>query len=422
MISPQQEFLRYGVGLGISHQVFANLRVHVVVPVSAVDGVKADDDAIGQFVLVVGMDQHPHRRRQVIDAMEVAFDEGAEVPQAGPHLFEGFGNAILLGLLGMLGLRGVEPRPVEPRQVFVVGARPVAQGLPFGICRVHGGQGVDDPLGCLRILDVVAQIIEHVILDLEVRLEVFVCQHGSNAGIEVVGFHELVVEIEWDRESVGDGPRRKTLRPQHGHVGCLDPERSPVFEADLAEGRDRRDREVSLGGLFPGGPGSRVVGIDFGAGGRTDVPSGRGHLIADVAVDQSIDSVVVEGAADEGVGNAVLNGAQVDMRQRRLGHGGDDAGDAGQLVGQRLVDHDVPGVGTFVRVHHPQKAVPFLGVQRQEVGVCEDVFVEHKRYSGFPEQWQLRLGVRKDTVRYVKGQVVLDQRHAGSQKRIGVAH
>ena len=48
----------------------------------------------------------------------------------------------------------------------------------------------------------------------------------------------------------------------------------------------------------------------------------------DVAIEESIDVGVVQGVADEGVGDTVLNGAQVDVRQRRLGHGGDDAGDA----------------------------------------------------------------------------------------------
>ena len=111
---------------------------------------------------------------------------------------------------GMLGLGVVQARAVEPRQIFVVGARPVAQGLPFGICRVHGGQGIDDPLRRLRVLDVVAQIIKPVILDLEVRLEVLVCQHGFNAGIEIVGLHELVVEIKRDRKPVGNRSRWKT--------------------------------------------------------------------------------------------------------------------------------------------------------------------------------------------------------------------
>ena len=54
--------------------------------------------------------------------------------------------------------------------------------------------------GALRILDVVAQIIEHVILGFEVRLEIFVGQHVFQCRvIEIVGLHELVVEIE--RES-----------------------------------------------------------------------------------------------------------------------------------------------------------------------------------------------------------------------------
>ena len=86
-------------------------------------------------------------------------------------------------------------------------------------------------------------------------------------------------------------------------------------------------------GLFCGGPGGGVVGIDFRAGGGAQLPAGLGHPVADVAADESIDIPVVRGVVYEGVGNAILHGAQVDVRQRRLGHGADDAGDAGKLVG-----------------------------------------------------------------------------------------
>ena len=93
--------------------------------------------------------------------------------------------------------------------------------------------------------------------------------------------------------------------------------------------------------LFCGGPGSGVVGIDFRRRGGAQGPFVLGHRVVDVAVDEIIDVGVVEGVPDEGVRHAVLHGAQIDVRQRRLWHGGDNAGDAGQLVGQRLIDNDV---------------------------------------------------------------------------------
>ena len=49
-----------------------------------------------------------------------ALTVGAKVPQTGVHLFERFGDAVLLGLLGMLGLGVIQPRAVEAGQLLVV--------------------------------------------------------------------------------------------------------------------------------------------------------------------------------------------------------------------------------------------------------------------------------------------------------------
>ena len=48
---------------------------------------------------------------------------------------------------------------------------------------------------------------------------------SSMRAYKPVVLHELVVEIERHREPIGDGPRRKLQRSQHGHVGRLYPER-----------------------------------------------------------------------------------------------------------------------------------------------------------------------------------------------------
>ena len=92
-----------------------------------------------------------------------------------------------------------------------------------------------------------------------------------------------------------------------------------------------------------------------------------------MGVDQGINGRVIEGVADEGVGNAVLQRAQVDVGERRLGHGRDDAGDAGQVVGQRLVDHDIAGIGTFILPHDAQVSVPRSPVEGKEVDIGKDV-------------------------------------------------
>ena len=236
----QPDFLRRRVRAGVGDQVLAHLAVDVVSAVSAVERVERDGDAVDQFVLVAGMHQDPHRGRQVIDAVEVAFGEGAEVPQAGVHLLEGFGE-VLLVLLVLLGLGVVQSRAVKAGKVLVVGAGPVAAIDPLGKRLIHLGQRRDYPLGRLGILNVLAQLFEFGFLGVEVRLEIEVRQHGFDASVKAVVLHELVIEIERDGEPAGDRPLQKIERPQHGHVRRLDAERVPVIEADVAEWGDLSD-------------------------------------------------------------------------------------------------------------------------------------------------------------------------------------
>ena len=114
-----------------------------------------------------------------------------------------------------------------------------------------------------------------------------------------------------------------------------------------------------LWGLRRGGPG-RLAVIEYLLGrGRPQLPPVRRDPVVDVAADEGRQGGIVEGIGDVGGGDPVLGGAQVDMRERCLGHGADDAGDAWQLVRERLVDHDIARPGTLVRAHAPQQAVPF---------------------------------------------------------------
>ena len=106
------------------------------------------------------------------------------------------------------------------------------------------------------------------------------------------------------------------------------------------------------------------------------------------------------------------------MRQRRLWHGADDSGDSRHIVGQRLVDHHVAGVGTLVRLQAPQQAVAFRGVQRLEVRLAVDIFVEHQVRSECHTRLQLRLDLRKLPVDDPQGQVVVQHRHAGRQQSV----
>ena len=75
------------------------------------------------------MDQHGHRGVQVIDAMEVAFGERAEVPEAGVDLPDALAH---VAFIGMLRARVVEARAAEAGQVFVVGAGAAADRCSHG--------------------------------------------------------------------------------------------------------------------------------------------------------------------------------------------------------------------------------------------------------------------------------------------------
>ena len=184
---------------------------------------------------------------------------------------------------------------------------------------MHRGQRVDDPLGRVGVLDGVAQVLEVVLLLLEVRLEVPVGQHLIYVVVEPVGLHELVVEVERDREAVRHRAIREAQRPQYREVRRLDPEGVPVVETDVAQGGDRRDREIPLGRLGLGRPRRRIVGVHFRLRRRADRICAILHLIADVAADEIGDVGVGESIADVGVGNAVLHGAQVDVRTAASG-------------------------------------------------------------------------------------------------------
>ena len=87
----QMEFLGHRVGFGVSDQILADLGVDVVPDdfVLLVERVEAHGHTVGQLVGEVGMHQHSHRGCGVVDAMELAFGEGAEVPEAGVDLLEG---------------------------------------------------------------------------------------------------------------------------------------------------------------------------------------------------------------------------------------------------------------------------------------------------------------------------------------------
>ena len=177
---------------------------------------------------------------------------------------------------------------------------------------MHRGQRLCNPRGCLRVLDGVAQVVEHVALDVEVRLEVGVGQYLLDPVMEPVGLHELVVEVERDCETIGYSALGKAECPENSQIGGFDPKRIPVFEADLAEWGDLRDREIALRGLGRRRSGRIVVSVDFREGSGTNLP-GSVDLIAHIAAYQGGYVGVGQRVWDVGVGNVILSSAQVHM-------------------------------------------------------------------------------------------------------------
>ena len=165
------------------------------------------------------------------------------------------------------------------------------------------------------------------------------------------------------------------------------------------------------------------MGIDLRGRGGAQGPAAVRHRVVDVAVDEIVDVGVVQGVAYERVGHAVLHGAQVDVRERRLGHRGDDARHPRQLVGQRLIDDHITRVGAVFQRHDPQEAVPLRLVERDVVDIGKDVLLQQHIDAGTiiesPFFHIERQGPRRHRV---IRQVVVKQRHAGRQHLIRIGH
>ena len=231
--------------------------------------------------------------------------------------------------------------------------------------------------------------------------------------------HEGVVEVEGDGESHGRRPGGQGQRGQLGNIGRLDPEGGPVVEADVGQGGDVRDREIALQRLRGRGTPRLVVGVDLGFRRRADRVAVGGDRVIDVAPEQGGDGVVVQGVADERVGESVLDGAQVDVGERRLRHGGDGAGHAGQVVGQGRVDRHVVATGAVTLLHQPQPPVPLRLVERDEVHVRRDVLMpQHVDPRGIESSLLLLVDTGLGGRRRVVIQLILKKRHGGRQNLV----
>ena len=82
------------------------------------------------------MHQYAHDYGGVVNPMEVPFQEGTVVPQAGPDLLDGLVDAFFGRLVRVLGLGRIQTGSAEGGQVFVIGAGTIAQGLAIRVLGV----------------------------------------------------------------------------------------------------------------------------------------------------------------------------------------------------------------------------------------------------------------------------------------------
>ena len=207
------------------------------------------------------MDEHGHRGTQMIDAVEVAFGEGAEVPEARVDLPDALAH---VSFVGMLGARVVEARAAEAEQVLVVGAGAAADRGSRGKRLLQHSESVEHPARHFAVADSAAQVAQRLRLDFESGSKLGIREHGFSIGVEAVELHELVIEVKGNGEAVRYGAGRQAEPAQRGEVRRLYAERCPVVEADLVERGDRPDGQIALRRLRLGGANGCVMRLDLG--------------------------------------------------------------------------------------------------------------------------------------------------------------
>jgi hypothetical protein len=177
-------------------------------------------------------------------------------------------------------------------------------------------------------------------------------QERVDAIVEAVRAHELVVEVDRDREAVLDRHAGRLVEDRV--VGGLPAEgpqrRLDDVEQGLAPGRrggdrgdvgDLVDRQIDrrqhdrLGGV------GRPPRLGLGLGRGLDGPGVGGHgQLGELALERAQGGVGL-GAAQPHVGRAAVARQHVDVRQRGLERLGDDALHDRDVVGRRVEHHEV---------------------------------------------------------------------------------
>ncbi len=133
--------------------------------------------------------------------------------------------------------------------------------------------------------------------------------------------HKLIVEIKRQTISVGNNAFGESEAAQSSQIRRLHTEGVRIPKADLVERVKVDDRQVALGELGFGRPTVGVVCLHFLQCRFADLVAVRVHSEIDVAADQRGYVAIVQRPLYIGVGDIVLSGTQIDVREWRLRHG-----------------------------------------------------------------------------------------------------
>ena len=263
----KQDFFGNSIWIRVGDQGLSDLRIQIERSLSVVNGIQTDADSVGMLVLKIGMTQHAHGGHQVVHPIKVTFLVRSEIPHAGIHLLDGFGD---VPFVGVLGFGGVQTCTAETGQIFVVRAGPAPDRGSCGERIVHGLKGIHHPRGHWRFLDVVPKVSQAVFSKVNVVDEGGIVDHDFRFNIEVVVVHKLIVEIEWHSKAIRDGSFWEPKSSHGCQVGALGAECAGHVKADVVEWKNVGKTQIALWDLRFCGAQSLVPFIDFVQCGFTD--------------------------------------------------------------------------------------------------------------------------------------------------------
>ena len=315
-----------------------------------IEDVGGDGHPVRILVRVGVVDQHRHADLAVGDAPVGALLEGAEAEDRGPdrpHRIEDGAARVAERARG----RGVEAGAGEAVEVFGVGARaelhPLVGEIGGELLDEQRGEGVIDRRG----EHVVLQVDEGSLARGRVAGEGGVVEHGIEALVEAVLLHELEEVVDGDDEALRVGNRHAGDLGQAAEVAGLAAEggdcgidgglQSEAHVEHLFEVAEVGDAPVGARDTDSGRAVRLPPGVGLGLGDFDEPVVGSADLQLHPLAVEGTDGLVGEGAREPHVGRAPVLCQHIDVRQRGLELGGDDAAADLDVVGDGLQHDDV---------------------------------------------------------------------------------